>query len=398
MAHVENLTTRLEGSIVTLEPLRPEHAEELWEAAQAPEIWTWLANLNERERFDLWHEASLEAAAAGREGPFTTRDAESGAVIGSSRYLNVRPADRVVEIGWTWLNPRAWRSGANVEAKLLMMGHAFETLDCVRVEFKTDARNERSRAALAALPARFEGVLRNHMIVPDVGQRDSAYFSVIAGEWPAVRANLERRLGRGTSAGESGPATGAGEGGPAVSGGEAERPVAGTANRPERDLSLRRSSDPAELHRLEPLWDALQAHHVEVTPDLGPLAPARSHEEARRIRLAKYERWLRDPDTFFILAVVDGEPAGYAFVTVGMPYASWDVGERLATLESLSILPAHRGSGIGTALLDAAWDRLAELDIEDMQIVTTSTNAGAKRFYERHGFSHRLDVYYGRSA
>ena len=376
MAGLENLTTTLAGSIVTLEPLRREHAEELWEAAQAPEIWAWLANLNERERFDQWLELTLEAAAAGREGPFTTRDAASGEVVGSSRFLNVRPADRVVEIGWTWLNPRAWRSGANVEAKLLMMGHAFETLECVRVEFKTDARNERSRAALAALPARFEGILRNHMIVPDVGQRDSAYYSVIPSEWPAVRGNLERRLGR----------TGAGEGSPDAARG-AGRPTG---------LSLRRSSDPADLGQLGLLWDALQDHHVEVTPDLGSSTPARTKEEARRIRLAKYARWLGDPGTFFIIASLDGEPAGYAFVTVGMPYASWDVGERLATLESLSILPAHRSAGIGAALLDAVWDRLAELGVDAMQIVTTSTNAGAKRFYERHGFSHRLDVYYGK--
>lgn len=191
---MESLTAILEGTVVTLEPLRSEHAEELWAAAQAPETWAWLAHLNVRERFDRWMELTLEAAADGHEGPFTTRDAGTGKAIGSSRFLNVRPADRVVEIGWTWLHPSAWRSGANVEAKLLMMRHAFETLGCVRVEFKTDARNERSRAALAALPAQFEGILRNHMIVPDVGQRDSAYFSVIDSEWPDVRANLERRL------------------------------------------------------------------------------------------------------------------------------------------------------------------------------------------------------------
>lgn len=191
---MENLTVQLEGSIVTLEPLRAEHAEELWEAAQAPEIWQWLAHLNRRERFERWLELTLEAAAAGQAGPFTTRLRDGDRIVGSSRFLNVRPADRVVEIGWTWLHPSAWRSGANVEAKLLMMRHAFETLECVRVEFKTDARNERSRAAIAALPAQFEGILRNHMIVPDVGWRNSAYFSVIDSEWPEVEANLERRL------------------------------------------------------------------------------------------------------------------------------------------------------------------------------------------------------------
>ena len=195
MSTMEPLTARLEGSIVVLEPLGEQHAEELWEAAQAPEIWDWLVNLNaSRELFDYWLEASMESAREGSEGPFATRLRSSGEVVGSSRYLNVRPPDRVVEIGWTWLNPRAWRTGANVEAKLLMLTHAFETLDCVRVEFKTDARNERSRAALAEIPAQFEGVLRSHMIVPDVGRRDSAYVSVIVSEWPAVRDNLRRRL------------------------------------------------------------------------------------------------------------------------------------------------------------------------------------------------------------
>jgi N-acetyltransferase len=195
---MQPLTTRLEGSIVILEPLTEENAEQLREAAQAAEIWDWLANLNERDRFDRWLELTFEAARAGRDVPFVTRELASGAAVGSSRYLNVRPADRVVEIGWTWLNPRAWRTGANVEAKLLMLEHAFETLGCVRVEFKTDSRNERSRAALAAIPAQFEGVLRNHMIVPDVGQRDSAYYSVIDTEWPDVRETLRGRLERGS--------------------------------------------------------------------------------------------------------------------------------------------------------------------------------------------------------
>ena len=192
---MESLTTRLEGSIVVLEPLGAEHAEELWEAAQAPEIWSWLAHIGEsRDYFDRWMDLTLTDARSGKEGPFATRELRSGSLVGSSRYLNVRPADKVVEIGWTWLNPSAWGTGANIEAKLLMLEHAFETLGCVRVEFKTDARNERSRAALSALPAQFEGVLRKHMTVPDVGVRDSAYFSVIDDEWPEVRANLQRRL------------------------------------------------------------------------------------------------------------------------------------------------------------------------------------------------------------
>ena len=194
---MENLAIRLEGELVVLEPLEESHAEELWRAAQAPEIWAWLAHIgSSREYFQEWLEMSLAAAAVGGEGVFATRERAAGRLVGSTRYLNVRPADRVVEIGWTWLNPAVWGSGVNIEAKLLMLEHAFETLGCIRVELKTDARNERSRTAIAALPAQFEGILRKHMIVPDVGVRDTAYFSVIDDEWPAVRANLRRRLGR----------------------------------------------------------------------------------------------------------------------------------------------------------------------------------------------------------
>ena len=189
------LAVPLRGELVALEPLAPEHADGLWEAAQAEEIWAWLTPLGEsRELFDRWMEVSLGAMREGREGTFAIREPSGGELVGSSRFLNVRPADRVVEVGWTWFAPRVWRSGVNVETKLLLMTHAFETLGCVRVELKTDARNERSRGAMAALPAQFEGVMRNHMIVPGVGQRDSAYYSVIDSEWPQVRANLERRL------------------------------------------------------------------------------------------------------------------------------------------------------------------------------------------------------------
>ncbi|HEY2716342.1 MAG TPA: GNAT family protein [Solirubrobacterales bacterium] len=189
------LAVPLQGGRVGLEPLAPEHAEGLWEAAQADQIWAWLVSLNSsRELFDHWFETSLAATREDREGVFAIRDLGSGELVGSSRFMNVRPADRVVEIGWTWFNPKVWRSGVNVETKLLQMTHAFATLGCVRVELKTDARNERSRGAMAALPAQFEGVMRKHMIVPEVGQRDSAYYSVIDSEWPDVRANLERRI------------------------------------------------------------------------------------------------------------------------------------------------------------------------------------------------------------
>lgn len=197
MSFAADLTVRLEGELVVLEPIEAVHGDELFAAARAPEIFQWLAHIGrDREYFDQWLEQALTAAAEGSAGPFAIRRRADATLVGSSRYMAVRPADRALEIGWSWFNPSAWRTGINLETKLLMLGHAFDDLRCVRVEFKTDARNERSRNALAALPAQFEGVFRNHMIVPDVGQRDSAYYSVIDSEWPEVRANLERRLGR----------------------------------------------------------------------------------------------------------------------------------------------------------------------------------------------------------
>jgi N-acetyltransferase len=194
------LTATLEGRLVTLEPFAEEHRDGLWEAAQADEIWAWLAHLNKsREFFDYWFDLTLESDAAGEgnageTGAFVVRRRADDLLVGSSRYLGVRRRDRVVEIGWTWFNPAVWRTGVNVETKLLMFARAFEALGCVRVELKTDARNERSRGAMAALPAQFEGIMRKHQITPDVGQRDSAYYSVIDDEWPTVRAALEERL------------------------------------------------------------------------------------------------------------------------------------------------------------------------------------------------------------
>lgn len=167
--------------------------------------------------------------------------------------------------------------------------------------------------------------------------------------------------------------------------------------RASASLELRFANTIAELDALEPVWNALQAHHERITPELGPRTPKRTMENAWRIRRSKYERWLDDPDTFLVIAEIDDEPVGYAFVTIGLPYASWAAGERLAELETLSVLPQHRSAGVGATLLDAVWKRLAELGVEDMQITTTVTNAAAQRFYEREGFRQGFTVYYGKA-
>ena len=195
----EGLAARLEGDHVVLEPLAPQHEEGLYEAALDMD-WSWMFVDAPRTcaSFHAYFEAALENAAAGVEVPFATLDAASGDPIGSTRFLALRPEHHGLEIGWTWLTRSRWSGGANVEAKLLQLTHAFERHSCMRVEFKTDARNERSRRALEALPARFEGVFRKHMLVGDDGTRlrDTAYYSITDGEWPEVKANLVRRLGR----------------------------------------------------------------------------------------------------------------------------------------------------------------------------------------------------------
>ena len=187
----------LEGRIVRLEPLSLAHVPRLAEVGLDPAIWRWtLARPQSEEDLLEWASTTLAAQDAGSELPFATIEAATGRPIGSSRYLNIAMDHRRLEIGWTWLAPAWQRSGANREAKLLMLTHAFETLGCRRVEFKTDSNNEPSRTALLGIGATFEGIFRKHMVMPGDGVRHSAYYSVIDDEWPAVKARLEESLRR----------------------------------------------------------------------------------------------------------------------------------------------------------------------------------------------------------
>ncbi|MGH3127682.1 MAG: GNAT family N-acetyltransferase [Gaiellaceae bacterium] len=184
----------LEGRVVRLEPLRPDHAEGLWLASRDPRTWRWLSIVQPQtlREWTRYFEQALEASRAGTEIPLVTLLHDE--VVGSTRYLALRPEHGSVEIGWTWLHPAAWATGANVEAKLLQMQRAFDTWGCRRVEFKTDALNERSRGALEALGATFEGIHRKHMLVRDGENRDSAWYAVTDDDWPRVHAHLEARL------------------------------------------------------------------------------------------------------------------------------------------------------------------------------------------------------------
>jgi N-acetyltransferase len=185
----------LEGRLVRLEPLGLEHEEALWEASRDERAWRWLSVVQPRtrEEWRTFFAAALDPASTGTEIPLVTISHKAG-VVGSTRFLALRPEHRSVEIGWTWLHPSAWGTGVNAEAKLLQLRHAFEEWGCRRVELKTDAQNERSRRALEAIGATFEGVHRKHMLVRGGENRDSAWYSVTDDDWPAARATLEARI------------------------------------------------------------------------------------------------------------------------------------------------------------------------------------------------------------
>lgn len=197
----------LEGGTVRLEPLSLDHLDGLCEVGLDPELWRWTTSrVDSRERMRSYVETALSEQARGVSLPFATVERASGRVIGSTRFGNIDRANRRVEIGWTWV-ARPWqRTAANTEAKLLMLTHAFDVLDCLRVELKTDALNQRSRSAIRRLGAVEEGTLRHHMVTESGRLRDTVYFSIIRPEWPAVRERLQGFLrGLGAAPAAEGP-------------------------------------------------------------------------------------------------------------------------------------------------------------------------------------------------
>jgi N-acetyltransferase len=187
----------LRGQIVRLEPLTAQHVDALVEVGLHEELWRWTTTRirTEAEMRD-YVETALRWQREGTALPFVTIAQDSGNAIGTTRFANIDRENRRAEIGWTWVTPARQRSGANVEAKYLMLEHAFERLACNRVEFKTDSLNEKSRRALLGIGAIEEGTLRNHMVVWDGRLRHSVYFSVIRSEWPDVKERLQARLRR----------------------------------------------------------------------------------------------------------------------------------------------------------------------------------------------------------
>jgi N-acetyltransferase len=195
MAFVEPIT--LTGRHATLEPLASGHAAALREAAMDGELWKlWFTTIPKPDEVSAYIEQLLAERALGKSMPFAVRENGNGKVVGSTRYLNIDAANRRLEIGGTWYAASAQRTGVNTECKLLLLSHAFEALDCIAVEFRTDWFNLRSQAAIERLGARREGVLRNHRIMSDGRIRDTVCYSIIRNEWNGVKINLQYKLDR----------------------------------------------------------------------------------------------------------------------------------------------------------------------------------------------------------
>ncbi|MGC8668509.1 MAG: GNAT family N-acetyltransferase [Chthonomonadales bacterium] len=204
------LPSELAGALVRLEALRWSHLPGLATAAQAEEIWTWMpCDLRPQACLRAWMEEAFAQRAAGCACPFAIVSQWDGSVVGSTRFMEMDPANRSVEIGWTWLHPSAWSTGMNTECKYLMLRYAFDEWKVVRVQLKTDARNTRSRRAIERIGGVFEGVLRCHRLLPGGGRRDSAFYSILDTEWPAVSLRLAEILS-GEFSGGAGRQSGAG--------------------------------------------------------------------------------------------------------------------------------------------------------------------------------------------
>ncbi|MEH7441463.1 GNAT family protein [Bacillus sp. JJ1122] len=187
----------LEGPTVILMPMEMEQLDDLWNVAQAQDIWEFTSSkIKNKEDMKL----TIEAATAEREGgiqmPFVVVDKESGKMIGSSRYLDLSRSHKSLEIGWTWYHPDYWRTRVNTETKFLMLQYAFEEMDMNRVQFCTDLRNIRSQTAISRLGAKKEGVLRKHRVIADGYVRDTVVFSIIKEEWPLVKSKLQDMMKR----------------------------------------------------------------------------------------------------------------------------------------------------------------------------------------------------------
>ena len=195
MAFIEPVTLR--GELATLVPLEPEHETALARAAADGELWRlWYTHIAPPDKMREYVATALDMWTRLGAMPFVVRENATGEIVGCTRYFNVDATNRRLEIGHTWYSASARRTGVNTETKLVMLSHAFDDLGCVAVEFRTHFFNQASRAAIERLGAKLDGILRSHQLLPDGSRRDTAVYSILDIEWPAVRTNLRFRLSR----------------------------------------------------------------------------------------------------------------------------------------------------------------------------------------------------------
>lgn len=188
----------LEGRLVRLEPLQMAHAAALYAVGQDLSIWRYMRDAPPQsvEDMERWIAVALRQQQQGNAVPFCILDRTTEKPIGSTRYLTIEPENYGLEIGYTWLTSAVRRTGINTECKYLLLRHAFEVLHAIRVQLKTDSRNETSQRAIERLEAVKEGTLRNHVIMHDGYYRHSVYYSIIENEWPTVKARLAAMMNR----------------------------------------------------------------------------------------------------------------------------------------------------------------------------------------------------------
>ena len=185
----------LEGRLVRLEPLDQRHHDDLVEAARDGELWRlWYTSVPAPEKLAADIDRRLGLQAAGSMLPFAVIDPASGKAVGMTTYMHIDAANKRLEIGATWYRRSVQRSGLNTECKLLLLTHAFETLNCIAVEFRTHFFNQQSRRGIERLGAKLDGILRSHQVAPNGTLRDTCVYSIIASEWPTVKAHLAFQL------------------------------------------------------------------------------------------------------------------------------------------------------------------------------------------------------------
>jgi len=196
MAQIEVMPIVLEGKHVRLEPMTEKHISALAEIGVGQDFWDFMVYGDMDNEADMhgWVDELLECAKKGTDLPFVAIHLESGRVAGATRYLNIMPNDRGLEVGGTWYGLDFQRTAVNTECKYLLLSHAFETLGCIRVQLKTDSRNERSQKAIERIGAKKEGILRNHMVLPDGHIRHSVFYSILDSGWDDVKKNLEEMM------------------------------------------------------------------------------------------------------------------------------------------------------------------------------------------------------------